>query len=87
MCIRDRITYKRLFGPNDFSEMYHSYQGSALGLAHTLTQTAFGRPSFKSKKVSNLFYVGASQHPGIGMPVCLISGQVASEYIIKHIPC
>ena len=29
----------------------------------------------KSKKVKNLYYVGAGTLPGIGLPMCLISAQ------------
>ncbi|MDA0208245.1 MAG: phytoene desaturase family protein [bacterium] len=74
--LRKRIVYKRTFCVDDFAARYNSYKGSALGLAHTLSQTAAFRPDTKSKKVKNLYYVGAGTNPGIGMPVCLISAQL-----------
>jgi phytoene desaturase len=74
--LRERIVYKRTFCVDDFASRYNSYKGSALGLAHTLSQTAAFRPDTKSKKVKNLYYVGAGTNPGIGMPVCLISAQL-----------
>jgi phytoene desaturase len=67
--------------PYDFAARYNSYGNSALGLGHTLGQTAIFRPKNKSKKISNLYYVGAGVHPGIGMPVCLISAQLVAERI------
>jgi phytoene desaturase len=44
------------------------------------------RPNNKSKHVENLFYVGAGTNPGIGMPICLISSELAYKRIegIKH---
>ena len=57
----------------DFTSRYNSYQGTALGLAHTFKQTAIFRPHNKSKKLNNLYYTGAYTNPGIGMPMCLIS--------------
>ncbi len=77
--LRKHITYKRLFGPDDFTERYNSFQGTGLGLAHTLKQTALWRPSNKSKKVSGLYYVGANVHPGIGLPTCLISAELVAS--------
>lgn len=74
--LKDKIVYKKLFCARDFKEQFNSYQGSALGLAHTLKQTASFRPSNNSRKVEGLYYVGANTNPGIGLPMCLISAQL-----------
>ena len=79
--LRQRIVYQRLYTGQNFVEDYNSYGGSALGLAHTLRQTAIFRPSNMSKKVKDLYYVGAGTNPGIGMPICLIS----SEMLVKRL--
>ena len=42
--------------------------GSALGLAHSLRQSAFLRPANVSSKVDGLHYAGASTRPGCGTP-------------------
>ncbi len=80
--IRERIEFKRYFCGKDFKERYNSYKGSALGLAHTLMQTAIFRPNTISKKVKNLYYVGANTNPGIGMPICLISAELVYKRLI-----
>ncbi len=74
--LRQRIVYKKLFCVKDFEGHFNSYKGSALGLAHTLRQTAIFRPNNISNKVSDLYYVGANTNPGIGMPTCLISAEL-----------
>jgi 1-hydroxy-2-isopentenylcarotenoid 3,4-desaturase len=74
--LKERIVYKKLFGPNDFVKTYNSWEGSMLGPAHTLKQSALWRTPNKSKKVKNLYYVGATTSPGIGMPMCLISAEL-----------
>jgi phytoene desaturase len=76
-----RIVFERTYTSRDFTADYNAYGGSALGLAHTMKQTAF-RPNNISKKLSNLYYVGASTNPGIGMPICLISAELAYKRII-----
>ncbi len=71
-----RIEYQEIFCIEDFKKKYNSYKGTALGLAHTLWQSASMRPNNFSKKVKNLFYVGANTNPGIGLPMCMISAEV-----------
>ncbi len=78
---KNRILYRRDYCVKDFMKDYNSYKGTALGPAHTLMQTAFFRPNNISKKVKNLFFVGAYTNPGIGMPVCLISAELVYKRI------
>lgn len=78
-----RIIVKKVFGPSDFTQQFNAWQGTALGLAHTLRQSAMFRPQNKSKKVKNLYYVGANTVPGIGIPMCLISAEVVYKRIIN----
>lgn len=79
--IKDHIVVKRIFAHNDFSSRYNAYKGTALGLAHTLKQTAIFRPHHQSKKVKNVYYTGHYNHPGIGVPMVIISSQILSKII------
>lgn len=78
----EKVEYKKYFTPEDFIERYHSIRGTALGLAHTLFQTGYFRPNNVSKKVENLYYVGQNTNPGIGVPMCIISGELVYKRII-----
>ena len=79
--LRDRIVFRRTFSVSDFASRYNSYRGTALGLAHTLRQTAPLRPARRSKHLDGLYHVGADTTPGIGMPMCLISGEHAAAAV------
>jgi 1-hydroxy-2-isopentenylcarotenoid 3,4-desaturase len=79
--LADRVVVRRTIGPADFAADYHAWQGGALGLAHTLRQSAFFRPGDRSRKVANLYYAGSSTIPGVGLPMCLIS----AELIVKRL--
>jgi phytoene desaturase len=79
--IKEKIVVKRIFSQRDFKKEYNSYKGTALGLAHTLFQTAVFRPAHRSKKVKNLYYTGSYTHPGIGVPMVLISSQIVANKI------
>lgn len=79
--ISTSIVVKRIFTGSDFAKNYNAFKGTALGLSHTLMQTAMFRPRMKSKKVKNLYFTGQFTQPGIGVPMTLISGQLTRENI------
>jgi phytoene desaturase len=83
--IRGNEIIKRSFAMNDFESEYHSYKGNAYGLANTLTQTAFFKPSMRSKKVKNLLFTGQLTVPGPGVPPAIISGQVVAKEAMKYL--
>jgi phytoene desaturase len=77
--LRENLVYKKLFCVKDFESRFNSYKGTGLGLAHTLRQTALLRPRNYSRRVKGLYYVGANVHPGIGLPVTLISAELLMQ--------
>ncbi|MFW3146096.1 MAG: phytoene desaturase family protein [Thermoplasmatota archaeon] len=82
--ISDHVISKRIVTHRDFSSLYNAYKGTALGLAHTLRQTAVFRPSHYSKKVRNLYFTGQYTHPGIGVPMVIISSRILAREIVKE---
>lgn len=79
--LAERVVVRRTVGPADFAEDLNSWQGGALGPAHTLRQSAFLRGSNRSRRVHGLLYAGGSSVPGIGLPMCLIS----AENVLKRV--
>lgn len=79
--LKQRIVFRRSLGPGDFHSGYNSWRGGMLGPAHTIRQSAMFRPGNRSRKVSNLYYAGATVTPGVGVPMCLIS----AELVLKHL--
>ncbi|MGA8210405.1 MAG: phytoene desaturase family protein [Nocardioidaceae bacterium] len=79
--LRDRVLVRHTVGPRDFCDRYNAWRGGALGLEHTLRQSAFFRPGNMSAKVDGLLYAGASTVPGVGLPMCLIS----AELVLKRL--
>ncbi|MDU0479279.1 phytoene desaturase family protein [Staphylococcus chromogenes] len=69
------VVLRHALGPTDFARDYHAWRGNAIGLAHTLRQSAFLRGSNKSRKVAGLYFAGATTTPGVGLPMCLISAE------------
>lgn len=81
--LKMRIEYNKLFHMKHFTERYNAYKGTALWLAHTLSQTAIFRPNNYSKKIKGLYYTGAFTNPGVGTQMCLISGELTAQRIIS----
>jgi phytoene dehydrogenase-like protein len=79
--LAERIVVRRTMGPKNFEEELNAWSGTALGMAHTLWQSAFFRPKNYSKKLKNLYYAGHNTIPGIGLPMCLIG----AELVYKHL--
>lgn len=82
--IRDHLVYQQVFAQKAFTLAYNAYKGTALGLSHTLWQTAVFRPSHRSKKIANLYYTGSYTHPGIGVPMVMIAAQIVCQEIAKQ---
>ncbi|WP_458206434.1 phytoene desaturase family protein [Haladaptatus sp. NG-SE-30] len=81
--LRDRIVFEEQFCISEFAERYNSTKGTALGLAHTLKQTGPMRPGHRSPKVDGLYFTGSYTTPGIGVPMCLISGQHTADAVFE----
>jgi phytoene dehydrogenase-like protein len=79
--LADRIVIRRTVGPQDFVDGVNAWSGAALGLAHTLRQSALLRPRVTSRKVAGLYHAGASTLPGIGLPMCLISAELVLKAV------
>ena len=83
--LRDRIVSETTACVSDFADRYDDPQGTALGLAHTLFQTGPLRPGHRAG-LDGLYYVGSFTGPGIGMPMCLISGEHAATALGEDYP-
>ena len=81
--LRDRIVVEEQFCVEDFVDRYNATEGTALGLAHTLRQTALLRPNNASSAVDGLYFTGSFTTPGIGVPMCLISGEHTAEALLN----
>jgi len=73
--LSEHLTVSFMTTPQDFQDNLLSYQGAAFGLEPLLLQSAWFRPHNLSEDIENLFMVGASTHPGAGIPGVLMSAK------------
>lgn len=83
--LESRIVEQHIFGPSDFTEQFNAWEFNAFGgESHLLRQSVIFRTPNKSRKVKNLYYVGAGSLPGIGLPMCLIGAQLTFKKITNN---
>ncbi|MBU3725886.1 MAG: phytoene desaturase, partial [Burkholderiaceae bacterium] len=75
------ITESLLTTPLDFQNRLLSYRGAAFGPEPVLTQSAWFRPHNRSEDIERLFMVGASTHPGAGVPGVIASAKALESVI------
>ncbi|WP_418284571.1 phytoene desaturase family protein [Halorubrum sp. DTA46] len=80
---RDRIAFEESACVSNFKRHFNAPRGTALALSHTLDQTGPLRPAHRAPGVDGLYYVGAYTNPGIGMPMCLLSGEHVAEAVVE----
>ncbi|MFN5622091.1 MAG: phytoene desaturase family protein, partial [Flavobacteriales bacterium] len=77
------IEAEHILDPRGIEARTSSYQGSLYGAASNNRFAAFLRHPNFSRSIKNLYFCGGSVHPGGGIPLCLMSGKIASEIICK----
>jgi phytoene desaturase len=82
--LSQRIVTSRIATPQDFQDRLWSYKGAGFGLEPLLLQSAWFRPHNRSEDVEGLYMVGASTHPGAGVPGVLMSAK-ALESVLPEV--
>lgn len=77
------IEYESILDPRLIESKTMSYQGALYGAASNNKFAAFLRHPNFTQRISNLYFCGGSVHPGGGIPLCLLSGKIVSELILK----
>lgn len=77
--LRDHVVVRRTFGPSDFERDYNSVGGALLGPAHSLRQSGPLRGAVRVPGIAGLYLVGGTTRPGVGLPMVLISAEVAVD--------
>jgi phytoene desaturase len=77
------LKFEISFTPLSWRKRYNLMKGSTHGLAHTLTQLAYFRPHNQHQRFHNLYFVGASTHPGTGVPSSLIGARLTANRLAE----
>jgi len=79
-----RIVFEETMGPEEYKNRLNLAKGSAFGLSHNFLQVGYLRPHNRHARYTNLYFAGASTHPGTGLPIVLLSARLTTERILKE---
>lgn len=82
--LRGHLAVRQLATPQTFTDRFGNLRGEAFGLSHNLGQIGWFRPHNRHARLTNLYFVGQSTHPGCGLPMVLISAQLVVERIVTE---
>ena len=83
--LEELIEFETVLDPRLIESNTKSYQGALYGASSNNKFAAFLRHPNFSQNISNLYFCGGSVHPGGGIPLCLLSGKIVSELILKQV--
>jgi phytoene desaturase len=79
------IKFEMNFTPLSWRKRYNLIKGATHGLGHNLTQLGYLRPHSQHAQYPNLFFVGASTHPGTGVPTALVSARLNAARVLDEL--
>lgn len=82
--IKSHIKHELLNDPFTWESKFNLDKGNILGLSHSIFNVLAFRPSIKHKAIANLFFVGASTHPGTGVPIILAGSRITTEAVLEE---
>ncbi|HSL28616.1 MAG TPA: phytoene desaturase family protein [Anaerolineales bacterium] len=82
--LKDHIKFEIVYHPMIWKERFNLEKGAAFGLSHNFWQVGYLRPQNRHKKYKNLYFTGASTHPGTGLPIVLLSARLTTERILEE---
>ena len=69
--------------PDYFEKELNTHVGSGFGIQPIFRQSAYFRYSNKAPEFKNLYFVGASTHPGAGVPGVISTAKATEKLILK----
>ena len=82
--LTDHIKFEIIHTPKIWKEKFNLVKGAAFGLSHNFWQVGYLRPHNRHTNYKNLYFAGASTHPGTGLPIVLLSARLTTERILKE---
>ena len=82
--VKDNLVDSFYVTPDYFENELNTYAGSGFGIQPIFRQSAYFRYSNKAQEYDNLYFVGASTHPGAGVPGVISTAKTTDKLISKY---
>ncbi|MBM7095943.1 phytoene desaturase [Bacillus sp. H-16] len=83
--LREAVEFEYQFIPDDLRDLYGPNGGSIYGIAADKKKNGGFKIPSQSELYENLYFVGGSTHPGGGVPMVALSGQLTADLIKKNL--
>jgi phytoene desaturase (3,4-didehydrolycopene-forming) len=83
--LQSHITHELINTPASWKERFNLDRGAILGLSHSFFNVLSFRPKTKHADIKNLYFVGASTHPGTGVPIVLAGSKLTTGQILDDL--
>ena len=83
--IESHIVNEMTNTPRSWKEKFNLDKGAILGLSHSFFNVLSFRPGTKHTTIQNLYFVGASTHPGTGVPIVLAGSKLTTSQILEDL--
>lgn len=77
------IQHEIINTPYTWKDKFNLDKGAILGLSHSFFNVLSFRPATQHSQFKNLYFVGASTHPGTGVPICIAGSKIVAEQILQ----
>ncbi|KAK6860283.1 phytoene desaturase [Apiospora arundinis] len=81
--LKSLIQHEIINDPFTWEDKFNLDKGSILGLSHSFFNVLKFRPSTRAVGLGNVYFVGASTHPGTGVPIVLAGAKITAEQILQ----
>jgi phytoene desaturase (3,4-didehydrolycopene-forming) len=71
--------------PPTWRTSFNLDRGAILGLSHSFFNVLSFRPKTKHPSIKDLYFVGASTHPGTGVPIVLAGAKLVTEQVLRDL--
>ncbi|TRX98537.1 hypothetical protein FHL15_000611 [Xylaria flabelliformis] len=83
--LEQSISHEIVNDPFTWESKFNLDKGSILGLSHSFFNVLAFRPRTRAEGFRNAYFVGASTHPGTGVPIVLAGSKITAEQILDDL--
>ncbi|KAH7305023.1 phytoene dehydrogenase [Stachybotrys elegans] len=83
--LEDLIAHEIINTPLTWERKFNLDKGAILGLSHNFFNVLWFRPKTRATELQRTYFVGASTHPGTGVPIVLAGAKITAEQILADL--
>ncbi|KAK4687942.1 hypothetical protein P7C73_g2172, partial [Tremellales sp. Uapishka_1] len=83
--LRDKILWEEVNTPITWKEKFNLTHGSILGITHDFFNVLAFRQQARHPTLKGAYFVGASAHPGTGVPIAIAGSKLCAEAILSDL--